>query len=124
MGVVAQVLAVVEGLALIVVGIIGVFFYRSPRLYALLFIEPKDLEVVRPWTIYTGYANVLWGMGVLVGVLAVNLGFIEVGRTLVAFTTIVLVVLAFVILFTDLRFWKNVIALVGLPVLVLLTMML
>ena len=124
MGVVAQVLAVVEGLALIVTGIIGIFFYRNPRFYRFLFIEPEDLEVVRPWTIYSGWANMLWGLGVLTGVVAVNLGFIEVGRTLVAFTTIVLVVLAFVILFTDLRFWKNVIPLVALPVLLLLTMML
>jgi hypothetical protein len=123
MGVVAQVLAVVEGLALIVTGIIGVFFYRHRRLYRFLFIEPENHEVVRPWTIYTGWANVLWGLGVVVGVVAVNLGFVEVGRTLVAFTTIVLIVLAFVILFTDLRFWKNVIALLALPVLVLLTMM-
>jgi putative membrane protein len=122
MGVVAQVLAVVEGLALIVVGVIGAFFFRSRRLYSFLLIEPEDQEAVRPWAIYTGFANMLWGLGVLAGVLAVNIGYPEVGRTLVAFTTIVLVVLAFVILFTDLRFWRNVIVLVGLPVLVLVAM--
>jgi len=40
MGVVAQVLAVVEGLALIVVGIITAFFFRSPRLFTFLYIQP------------------------------------------------------------------------------------
>jgi putative membrane protein len=123
MGVVAQVLAVVEGLALIVVGIIAAFFFRSPRLFKFLFIQPADQEAVRPWAIYTGYADMLWGLGVLAGVLAVNLGYLDVGRTLVAFTSIVLVVLAFVIIFTEIRYWRNVIALVALPVLVLVAML-
>ena len=61
MGVVAQVLAVVEGLALVVVGVIGAFFFRSRRLYSFLLIEPEDQEAVRPWAIYTGFANMLWG---------------------------------------------------------------
>jgi putative membrane protein len=123
MGVVAQVLAVVEGLALIVVGIIAAFFFRSPRLFKFLYIQPADQEAVRPWAIYTGYADMLWGLGVLAGVLAVNLGYPEVGRTLVAFTSIVLVVLAFVIIFTEIRYWRNVIVLVVLPVLVLVAML-
>ena len=123
MGVVAQVLAVVEGLALIVVGIIAAFFFRSPRLFKFLFIQPADQEAVRPWAISTGYADMLWGLGVLAGVLAVNLGYLDVGRTLVAFTSIVLVVLAFVIIFTEIRYWRNVIALVALPVLVLVAML-
>ncbi len=123
MGVVAQVLAVVEGLALIVVGIITAFFFRSPRLFRFLYIRPADQEAVRPWAVYSGYVNMLWGLGVLAGVLAVNLGFPEVGRTLVAFTSIVLVVLGFVIVFTEIRYWRNVIVLVALPALVIIAML-
>ncbi|MGW4931122.1 DUF1304 family protein [Agromyces sp. NPDC004153] len=123
MGVVAQVLAVVEGLALIVVGIITAFFFRSPRLFKFLYIQPGDQEAVRPWAVYSGYVNMLWGLGVLAGVLAVNLGFPEAGRTLVAFTSIVLVVLGFVIVFTEIRYWRNVIVLVALPVLVIIAML-
>jgi hypothetical protein len=122
MSVVAQVLAVVEGLALVIVGILGAFFFRSRRLYGFFLIEPQAEEAVRPWAVYTGFANMVWGIGVLAGVVAVNLGFAEVGRTLVAFTSIAMVVLAFVILFTELRYWKNVIVLVALPVLVLVAM--
>jgi putative membrane protein len=123
MGVVAQVLAVVEGLALIVVGITVAFFFRSPRLFKFLYIQPADQEAVRPWAVYTGWADMLWGLGVLAGVLAVNLGYAEVGRTLVAFLSIMLVVLAFVIIFTEIRYWRNVIVLVVLPALVLLAML-
>lgn len=123
MGVVAQVLAVVEGFALIVVGIVAAFFYRSPRLYRFLYIEPEDQEAVRPWAVYVGYADMLWGLSVLIGVVAVNVGYGDVGRTLVASTSIILVVLAFVILFTEIRYWRNVIVLVGLPVLVLIAML-
>ncbi|MGW9184659.1 DUF1304 family protein [Agromyces sp. NPDC055661] len=123
MGVVAQVLAVVEGLALILVGIITAFFFRSPRLFTFLYIQPADLEAVRPWAVYSGYVNMLWGLGVLAGVLAVNLGYPEVGRTLVAFTSIVLVVLGFVIIFTEIRYWRNVIVLVTVPVLVIVAML-
>ena len=122
MSVVAQVLAVVEGLALVVVGILGAFFFRSRRLYGFFLIEPQAEEAVRPWAVYTGFTSMVWGIGVLAGVLAVNIGFADVGRTLVAFTSIAMVVLAFVILFTELRYWKNVIVLVGLPVLVLVAM--
>lgn len=122
MSVVAQVLAVVEGLVLVVVGLLGAFFFRSRRLSGFLLIEPQAEEAVRPWAVYTGFGNMIWGVGVLTGVLAVNLGLAEVGRTLVAFPSIAMVVLAFVILFTELRYWKNVIVLVALPVLVLVAM--
>ncbi len=53
---------------------------------------------------HTGFANMVWGLGVLAGVLAVNLGFADVGRTLVAFVSIAVLVLAFVILFTELTY--------------------
>ena len=124
MSVVAQVLAIVEGLALVVVGVLGAFFFRSRRLHGFFLIEPRDEEAERPWTVYTGFANMVWGIGALVGVLAVNLGFREVGRTLVAFVSIAMIVLAFVILFTELKYWKNVIVLVLLPMLVLVALVL
>ena len=122
MSVVAQVLAIIEGLALVIAGVLGAFFFRSRRLHGFFLIEPRDQEAVRPWAVYTGFANMVWGLGVLAGILAVNIGFADVGRTLVAFTSIAMVVLAFVILFTELRYWKNVIVLVALPVLVLVAM--
>ena len=75
---------------------------------------------MRPWTISYGLREPRWGIGALVGVVAVNLGFREVGRTLVIFVSIATIVRAFVILFSDLRYWRNVIVLVVLlPVLVL-----
>jgi hypothetical protein len=122
MSVIAQVLAVVEGLGLVVVGVLGAFFFRDRRLYGFLLIEEHDIETVRPWAVYSGIANIFWGLGVLVGVVAVNLGFPEVGRTLVAFVSAMTLVLAFVILFTEIRFWKNVIGLAIVPLLVLIAM--
>ena len=77
---------------------------------------------VRPWAVYSGFANIICGVGVLVGVVAVNLGFPEVGCTLVAFVSAMTLVLAFVILFTEIRFWRNVIGLAVSPLLVLVAM--
>ena len=122
MSVLAQVLAIVEGLGIALLGLLAAFFFRSRRMRGLFLIDPEDHEVVRPWAISFGWSNLTWGLGAIAGVVAVNLGFPEVGRTLVAFVSIAAVIRAFAILFADLRYWKVVIPLVIVPALVLVAM--
>ncbi len=50
MGTVAQVLAVITGIVLIVVGLLEAFRYKDQRLYPLFLIKPEDTAAVRLWT--------------------------------------------------------------------------
>lgn len=122
MSVVAQVLAIVEGLGVVLLGVLAAFFFRSARLRGLFLIDPDDQEVVRPWAISFGFSNLTWGIGALAGVLAVNLGFPEAGRTLVVFVSIATIIRALAILFGDLRYWRLVAPMVLVPALVLVAM--
>jgi hypothetical protein len=122
MSVVAQVLAIVEGLGVALLGVLAAFSFRSPRLRGVFLIDPEDQEVVRPWAISFGFSNLCWGLGALVGVVAVNLGFAEVGRTLVVFVSIATIIRALAILFGDLRYWKLAAPMVLIPALVLVAM--
>jgi hypothetical protein len=46
-----QVMAVLVGLTLVVVGILESFFYRRPELYPIFLIRPEDVPAVRLWTV-------------------------------------------------------------------------
>ena len=94
MSVVAQILAIVEGLGVAFLGILSAFFFRSPSMRGVFLIEPENQEIVRPWAISYGFSNLAWGTGAIAGVVAVNLGFPEVGRTLVVFVSIATIVRA------------------------------
>ena len=65
---VAQVLAALEALTLIAVGVLEAFFYRSPELYGIFLIEPGDYDAVRLWTVNVGFYNMLMGLALIVGV--------------------------------------------------------
>ena len=122
MSVVAQILAIVEGLGVAFLGILSAFFFRSPSMRGVFLIEPENQEIVRPWAISYGFSNLAWGTGAIAGVVAVNLGFPEVGRTLVVFVSIATIVRALAILFGDLRYWRLVAPMVLVPALVLVAL--
>ncbi|MDQ0892804.1 DUF1304 family protein [Agromyces ramosus] len=118
----AQVLTIVEGLVLIGVGVLEAFAFRNQRFRRLFLIRPEDTETVRLWVVNAGFSDIVWGVGALSGVVLVNLGQEQVGRALVIFVSIAMIVLGFVLLFTELGLWKTAATQVLLPVLVLVAM--
>jgi putative membrane protein len=118
----AQVLTIVEGLVLIGVGVLEAFAFRNQRFHSLFLIRPEDTEAVRLWAINAGFSDIVWGFGAISGVVLVILGQEQVGRALVIFVSIAMIVLGFVLLFTELRLWKTAAGQVLLPVLVLVAM--
>jgi hypothetical protein len=122
MNAVAQLLTIVEGLALATVGVLQAFSFRDQRFRPIFLIRPEDTEAVRLWAIDVGFGNLAWAVGAFTGVLLVNLGLVGEGRTIVIFVSIAMIVLGFVLLFSELRLWRNATAQVALPVAVLVAM--
>ena len=107
MNVVAQVLAVLVGLTIIAVGVIEAFFYRNPRFFSILRIRPEDTGAVRLWTVNQGFENMIWGAGLLLGVVLLNVGDPVMGSTLVYFVCIAHVLLGIVLGFSEPKLWKS-----------------
>jgi putative membrane protein len=118
----AQVLTIVVALVLIGVGSLEAFAFRNQRFHRIFLFRPEDTEVVRLWAVNAGFSDIVWGLGAFSGVLLVNLGQEEAGRALVIFVSIAMILLGFVLLFTELRLWRTAAAQVLLPVLVLVAM--
>lgn len=118
----AQVLTVVEGLALVGVGVLEAFAFRNQRFHGFFLIRPEDTETVRLWVVNAGFSDIVWGVGALTGVVLVNLGQEQAGRALVIFVSIAMIVLGFVLLFSELRLWKTAATQVLLPIVVLIAM--
>jgi putative membrane protein len=103
----AQVIAVLVGLTLAVVGILESFFYRRPELYPIFLIRPEDVPAVRLWTVNQGFYNLCFGVAALGGVATLHLGNPTVGRTLVLFTCASMVFLGGVLFFSERRLWRS-----------------
>jgi putative membrane protein len=82
---IAQVLAVVVGVIVIVVGALESFQFRNPRYYKLFLIREQDWDAVRLWVVNLGFYNMVLGLGILAGVVVVNVGDVTVGATMVIF---------------------------------------
>ena len=83
---VAQVLAVLEALTLIAVGVLEAFFHRSPELYGIFLIEPEEYDAVRLWTVNVGFYNLLMGHRADRGVVLREHDRVVVGRTTIVLT--------------------------------------
>src|SRR5512134_1435858 len=79
----AQVLAALEALTLIVIGVLESFFYRTPELYAIFLIEPDEYDAVALWTRNVGVYNMLMGAAIIVGVVLVHRAQVAAGRAIV-----------------------------------------
>jgi putative membrane protein len=100
---VAQVLAALEALTLIAVGVMEAFFYRSPELYAIFLIQPGEYDAVRLWTVNVGFYNIFMGIGLIVALAFVNRGRVEAGRTIVLYTSALHVLLGITLVISDRR---------------------
>jgi putative membrane protein len=115
----AQVLTILVGLTLVVVGILESFFFRRPELYPIFLIRPQDVAAVRLWTINQGFYNLCFAAAAIGGIVILHLGDPAVGRTLVLFTCASMVFLGGVLLVSERRLWRSAIGQAVPPLVVL-----
>lgn len=119
MGTIAQVLAVITGIVLIVVGLLEAFRYKDQRLYPIFLIKPEDTSAVRLWTVNLGFYNIEWGLIGIIGVVLVNSGQVTVGRTMVALMCIAHAILGGVLVISEPRLWLSAIGEALFPIVIL-----
>lgn len=114
-----QVLAVLYGVALVLVWVMESFLWRDPRFFRLLRIAPEDHDAVRLWTVSVGYYNLTCAVALFIGVWLLNRGHEEAGEALVLFTATQHGFLAVVMLVVDQRMWLNSVMEATIPVVIL-----
>ncbi|MGR0218347.1 DUF1304 family protein [Agromyces sp. ZXT2-6] len=107
MNTVAQVLAALMALTLIVVGVLETFFFRSPELYPIFLIEPGEYDAVALWTRNVGVYNILMGIAIVVGIVLVRRGQVAAGRALVLAFSAMHVVLGITLVITAPELWLS-----------------
>lgn len=120
MNVVAKVLAVLEGIVLIMVGVLESFFFRNPALYSIFLIDPDEYEAVRLWTVNVGWYNIFMGLGVIAGVILASTGRVAAGRAIVLFCCVLHVLLGITLFISEPRLWVSAIGEAGLALAVIL----
>lgn len=107
MNTLAQTLAGLMALVLIVMWVLEAFFYRARALYPIFLIEPDEVKAVRMWAINVGYYNLCYGVGILTGLWLVNFGNVDAGRVLVIFCLASHVLLGLVLVVTTPKLWLS-----------------
>jgi len=117
---VAQVLAALEALTLITVGVLESFFYRSPELYPIFLIEPDDYDAVALWTRNVGVYNLLMGIAIVVGIVLVHRKNAIAGRAIILTICAMHVVLGVSLVITAPELWLSAVFEFGLALAVIL----
>lgn len=107
MSTLAQIIAGLMALVLIVMWVLEAFFYRARALYPILSIEPGDESAVRMWAINVGHYNLCYAVGILSGLWLVNTGSLDAGRALVIFCLASHVLLGLVLVTTNRKLWLS-----------------
>ena len=110
MNTLAAVLAIIDGLVLITVGVLESFYFRDRRLYRIFLGEPGDQDAVRMWSFNLGFYNMVWGLGIITGVLIASFGDATVGHTLVIYTCIAQAILGVVLYVSERRLLTSALA--------------
>ena len=113
-----QVLGVLFGVLLIVVGIAESFFIRDQRLHRFFLVDPEDVDTVRLWTFNVGFYNIIWGTGTITGALMLAGTDAAAGRSLLLFTCAAHVILGITLFFSERRLWASAIAEALLPLVI------
>ena len=121
---VAQVLAALEALTLIAVGVMEAFFFRRPELYGIFLIEPDEYDAVRLWTVNVGFYNIFMGVGLIVALAFVNAGRVVVGRAIVLYTSALHVMLGLTLVISEPQLWVSAIGEAGLAAAVIVAVIL
>ncbi|MBM7832836.1 putative membrane protein [Agromyces cerinus] len=120
MNIVAKILAVLEGLTLIAVGVLESSFYRNPAFHSIFLIEPDEYDAVQLWVVNVGWYNIFMGLGVIVGVILASTGRVQAGRAIVLFVSVLHVLLGITLLITEPLLWTNALGEAGLALAVIL----
>ncbi|MFE5670459.1 DUF1304 family protein [Agromyces sp. NPDC056523] len=117
---VAQVLAALEALTLIAVGVLETFFFRSPELYPIFLIEPDEHEAVALWTRNVGVYNMLMGLAIVVALVLVHRAQAAAGRAIILTICAMHLVLGISLVVTAAELWLSAIFELGLALAVIL----
>jgi len=117
---VAQVLAGLEALTLITVGVLESFFYRSPELYPIFLIDPDHYDAVALWTRNVGVYNMLMGAAIVVALVLVNRSQAVAGRAIILTICSMHVVLGISLVITAPELWLSAVFEFGLALAVIL----
>jgi len=120
---VAQVLAALEALTLLAVGVMEAFFYRSPGLHAIFLIEPGEYDAVRLWTVNVGFYNIFMALGLIVALVFVNTGRVAAGRIIVLYTSALHVLLGITLVISEPQLWLSGVGEAGLAIAVILAVL-
>ena len=121
---VAQVLAALEALTLIAVGMLESFFFRSPELYPIFLIESDEYDAVALWTRNVGVYNMLMGLAVVVGLVLVHRAQVAAGRAIILTISGMHVVLGISLVVTAPELWLSAVFEFGLALAVILAIVL
>jgi putative membrane protein len=118
---VAQVPAVLLGVVLIEVGSLEAFQYRHQRWFSMFRIRTEDADLVRLWVLNLGFYNIVYGLGVIAGVMLTLTG-LAGGIGIGVFVCISHIVFAMVLLIVDRTLRRNSVYEAILPVTVLIAL--
>jgi uncharacterized membrane protein len=121
---VAQVLAALEALTLIAVGMLESLFFRSPELYPIFLIDPDEYDAVALWTRNVGVYNMLMGLAVVVGLVLVHRAQVAAGRAIILTISGMHVVLGISLVVTAPELWLSAVFEFGLALAVILAIVL
>lgn len=121
---VAQVLAALEALTLITVGVLESFFYRTPELYPIFLIEPDEYDAVALWTRNVGVYNMLMGLAIIVGIVLARRSQVAAGRAIVLTISAMHLVLGVSLVITAPELWLSAVFEFGLALAVVLAILL
>ncbi|WLW52043.1 DUF1304 domain-containing protein [Streptomyces sp. YU58] len=107
MNTVTQVFALLAALIHLVVGTLERFFYGRPAIRVFLTTSPADAPEVTLWRSGVAVYNILLGLGLVAGVVALHTGDTTVGRTLIVYLCASLIVSAVVFLVSFPRLWRG-----------------
>jgi putative membrane protein len=110
MNAVAQIFAVLAGLAHVGIFVLEAVLLRNPKYGRAFLIRPEQLPAVRLWALNQGFYNLFLAAGALGGVIVVNAGNETVGRTLVIFSCACMVAAGVVLLLSERRLWRGALA--------------
>ncbi|WP_157155906.1 MULTISPECIES: DUF1304 family protein [unclassified Diaminobutyricimonas] len=115
MNAVVQVLAIVEGLLLIGIGVLEAFFYRDQRFYRMFRIRPEHHKAVRLWTVNVGFYNIVYGLSFFAAVIIGYAVDEMAARTLLVVLGVGQAILGVVLWVSEPKLWLSAIAQMVLP---------
>jgi putative membrane protein len=104
---IAQVFAVIAGLAHVVVFVLESFLLRQPAIARLFLVRVENMSAIRLWAVNQGFYNLFLALGALAGVIIVQTGNETVGRTLAIYACACMVGAGIVLFFSERRLWRG-----------------